>query len=820
MIGLDFGRIENLAWLQLCQVTATALVVGLVARFAGRRRPHLAYLLWLVVIVKCVTPPTWHSPTGLLGWVIPEPSRAAPPLAAADQRLTPALLVVVPVIEPVNQVPNGKTVATAVAPTLTSPPDVPKLQSHAHLANSSPKVGPTTPRKPVTSLLLWVWLTGALVGLLVLASKRLILGFVLRRSRVSADLGQEAMLEKMSHRLNVNRKVRLMVSSRPLGPAAYGILRPKLILPAAVLAQKTSVELELVLAHELIHIRRSDPAIGLLQSIAQILWWFHPLIWWANCQASRQRERCCDEAVVAGLKCPPDLYAQCLLDLLKLKRQSSLSAAFPGMRTIEVTSNRLEHIMNKKNTLKTHTPVWCWLVAAAAALIVLPAQRWATGSPVSTLAKSGHYASESTDVIATTPQTNPSPTQNLDAGVKTAAQPSEGQPDNASPNDSALPVADRISLAVGTVTRGTIIRDVRGVGSLVAEQIKIVPAEIEGRIERILAFPGAPVKADTVLLELSNPELRQSVVDAEWQLKSAAAQLKRLSAQLAVDKLGQGAAVATLQSEIRQARTALESKRKLAEQKVISAEDVQSSETRLELLERRLKVEEQRQAITEESAQAQLQVQELEVERLRSALDYKRRQIAALQVRAGIDGVLQQLGDEAPINEGQTVKPGVILAKVVQPARLRVEINVPESQAVEIQAKQTATVDTRAGVVPAHVVGVKPVVQRETGTVTVYVALDGPPPKGTRPGTMVEGRIVVERLPDVLCLNSPVNAAAHARVPMFKVAPDGKSAVRVTVKLGRTSLDKVEVLDGLQEGDRVILSDTTAWDHAARIVLR
>lgn len=384
--------------------------------------------------------------------------------------------------------------------------------------------------------------------------------------------------------------------------------------------------------------------------------------------------------------------------------------------------------------------------------------------------------------------------------------------------EPAAPSVERAAIWADTVRRGEMLRQVRGPGTLVPETILYVQAETEGRVERILVQPGAEVAADTVLLELSNPELQQSAFDAEWALKAAEAQLDRLRTQLESDRLQQQAALATLRADLMQARLEAEADDALARDGLVPEITRRRSQSRAADLEQRAGIEERRLGYYGESMASQLAVQRAEVEKLRASLELKRRQVANLRVRAGIDGVLQQTGEQAPLQVGQRVGPAATLAKVVLPQRLKAEIRVPETQARDVLRGQPVVVDTRNGVVPGQVVRVDPAVQN--GSVLVEVKLVGPLPRGARPDLSVEGTVEIERLPDVLHVGKPVQGQADTTVGLFKIRPDGREAVRVPVKLGRASVSTIEIREGLAVGDQVILSDMSQWDTHDRVRLR
>jgi HlyD family secretion protein len=379
----------------------------------------------------------------------------------------------------------------------------------------------------------------------------------------------------------------------------------------------------------------------------------------------------------------------------------------------------------------------------------------------------------------------------------------------------AMPRVEKASLYFGTVQRGEMLRQVRGEGSLVPEQIQFVQAETDGRIERILVQPGAVVTADTVLMELSNPELQQTAFDAEWQLKGAEAQFTKLRAQLENERLALKSAVAALKAEASQAELEARANEALSKEKLVSTLEQQRSRGKASELRERLEIEEERLKTSARSTEAQLAVQQAEVERATALLARKRQQVAALRVRAGVDGVLQQIGDVVPLQIGQRVTPSATLAKIVEPTRLKAVLRIAETQVKDVQLGQPAEIDTRNGVVAGRVVRIDPAAFN--GTVTVDVKLEEKLPKGARPDLNVDGVIELERLDSVLYVGRPVQSQPERMMSVFKVVDGGKVACRVRAKLGRSSVSVIEVVDGLQPGDQIILSDMAAWDEYERV---
>jgi HlyD family secretion protein len=379
----------------------------------------------------------------------------------------------------------------------------------------------------------------------------------------------------------------------------------------------------------------------------------------------------------------------------------------------------------------------------------------------------------------------------------------------------AVPVV--VNTYKGTVKRGQMLRQVRGNGALVPQEIRWIPAANQGRVENILVLVGSAVKVDTILVELSDPVLEQAAFDAKYQVKAAEAELANLRVQVASQRLTQQAIAATAQANFNNAKLDSEVNEELSKSGLVPGLILKQSRARAEELGKLNEIEQERLRMNPESANAQLAAQEAKLEQMRALYELKRQQVEALKVRAGIEGVLQKLGDTAPLQIGQQVAAGVNLARVANPAKLKAEIKIAETQAKDITFDQRAIIDTRNGFIPGHIIRIDPSAQN--GTRTVDVALDGPLPKGAVPDLSVDGTIELERLEDVLYVERPIQGQADSTVGIFKVVDGGKAAVRVPVKLGRTSVSTVEVVDGLQVGDQVILSDMSQWDAHDRVRL-
>jgi HlyD family secretion protein len=353
----------------------------------------------------------------------------------------------------------------------------------------------------------------------------------------------------------------------------------------------------------------------------------------------------------------------------------------------------------------------------------------------------------------------------------------------------------------------------RGLGALVPEEILWIPAVSDGRVDKVLMRAGAAVQPNTVLIELSNPELQLAATDYEWQVKSAEAAYTDLKVQLESKKLTQRANTAQVQSEYVQAQLKADRDEQLAKDGLTPDLNLRLSKATAEELKHRFEIEKKRLEISDESIQAQLAAQQVQIEKLRAAWELKKQQVAELKIRAGTQGVLQQMAVEV----GQRVTPGTILAKVAQPWKLKAELKIPETQAKDIALGQVAEVDTRNGLIPGRVSRIDPAAVN--GTVTVDIRLEGELPQGARPDLSVDGTIEIERLADVMYVGRPVFGQPNSTVTLFRLEPDGREALRVPVKFGRASVNSIEVVEGLKVGDTVLLSDMSAWDAHNRIRL-
>jgi len=379
--------------------------------------------------------------------------------------------------------------------------------------------------------------------------------------------------------------------------------------------------------------------------------------------------------------------------------------------------------------------------------------------------------------------------------------------------EPAAPTVDRSTVWMDKVARGSMLRQVRGPGTLVPVEIRWVAAQTEGRVERIVVLPGTDVEETTLIIEMSNPELEQSAQDAGLQLRAAEARYEDLKVQLESQLLNQRAQAASVQADYRTAVLQLEADKEIHAQGIIGDLRLKLSQERAQELETRNQLEQERLAIAGDSNAAQLAAEASRVAQVRALHNLRVSQVAALQVRPGIRGVLQQV----PVAVGQQVTPGVNLARVAQPEHLKAELRIAETQAKDVEIDQRASIDTRNGIVDGRVVRIDPAVQ--DGTVTVDVELTGELPRGARPDLSVDGTIEIERLENVLYVGRPAYGQAGTTVSLFRLLEDGATAERVDVTLGKSSVNTIEIVSGLGEGDQVILSDTSAWDDYRKIRL-
>ncbi len=380
--------------------------------------------------------------------------------------------------------------------------------------------------------------------------------------------------------------------------------------------------------------------------------------------------------------------------------------------------------------------------------------------------------------------------------------------------ESRPPSVEGGTLWIDSVRRGTMLRQVRAPGTLVPERIRYITARTAGRVEALTIRPGVAVKAGTIILELSNPDVQLEALNAQRQLADAEAQLITLQTSLETQRLNQAAQVATVRTQYAAAERdvalmeALDKKKLASEHELTRARDV-ARETK-----DRLEIEQQRLKVMSDAIEQQIALSRLNVARLREIAQFQAERVESMKVPAGEDGQLLSL----PFELGQWVVPGQTLATVAQPGRLKAVLRVPETQAKDIVLGQQTSIDTRNGVIPGRVMRIDPT--STNGTVTVEVALEGALPRGARADLSVDGTIEIERLENVLYVGRPAYGQAESTVGLFRLDPDGKTATRVNVKLGRSSVNTIEVQSGLNPGDKVIISDMSANDNAAKVRLQ
>ncbi len=380
----------------------------------------------------------------------------------------------------------------------------------------------------------------------------------------------------------------------------------------------------------------------------------------------------------------------------------------------------------------------------------------------------------------------------------------------------AAPTVERGTVWTDTVRRGSMLRQVRGIGSLVPSQESVlqIPAETEATVIRIRMLPGSLVKPDTIFLDMSDPQVEQAAVDAQLQWKAAQAEYQSQRAKLESDLMNQKAGAATVKADYNQSQLQSQTDKSLYDLGVISGLAYQASKSKADELTIRNGLEDQRLESTQKAIDAQLAEAQAKVDQMRVLAELKQKQVEALKVRAGIEGVLVEL----PLHVGQHVTPGTMLAKVVQPNHLMAELKIAETQARDVQIGEPAQVDTHNGVIAGSVMRVDPAVQN--GTVTVDVKLTGELPRGARPDLSVDGTIDLERLDNVLYVGRPAFGQENSTISLFKLDANGHDATRVPVKVGRASVNSIQVIEGLKEGDTVVLSDMSRWDNTDRIRLQ
>lgn len=378
----------------------------------------------------------------------------------------------------------------------------------------------------------------------------------------------------------------------------------------------------------------------------------------------------------------------------------------------------------------------------------------------------------------------------------------------------ASPTLDRSTAVIDTVKRGLFVRQVRGNGTLVPQLTRWVPAPADGRLEKILVEPGVEVTSTTIIFELSNPQMEQQAIDADFQMKAAQADQDNLRVRLESDSMTQQSAIASINAEYSQAKMQLETDEILGKQGLVPLILLKVARVRVQDLANRLKVEQQRLTISGKSTKAQINAQQARIDQLRALAELKKSQVDALKVRAGTNGVLQQVS----VQVGQQMTPGFNMARVADPASLKAELRIAETQITDVRIGQPVEVDTRNGIIQARVSRIDPAARE--GTFVIDAELVGPLPASARPDLSVDGTIELERVENCLNMGRPAFGQGQQTVGIFKLTPDGQEAIRTQVKLGRNSVSTIEIVSGLREGDQVILSDTSAWDNYNEIRLR
>ena len=378
----------------------------------------------------------------------------------------------------------------------------------------------------------------------------------------------------------------------------------------------------------------------------------------------------------------------------------------------------------------------------------------------------------------------------------------------------AAPTLDPSTAVIETVKRGEMVRDVRGNGTLVPDVTRWVPAPADGRVEKILLKAGVEVDSSTVIVELSNPQMEQQAADTDFQVKAAEADQENLKVRMETEAMTQKSNIATINAQYSQAKLTLDAEEKLLAEHLVAELNVKISRVAVQDLANRLKVEQDRLAVMSKSVKAQLNAAESRLQQLRALSALRRKQVDDLKVRAGSAGVLQQVS----VTEGQQVTPGFNIARVADPNSLKAVLRVAETQISGVRIGQPVIVDTRNGLIQGQVSRIDPAARE--GTFEIDASLNGPLPPSARPDLSVDGTIELERLPNVLKVGRPAFGQANQTIGMFVLTPDGTEAIRTSVKLGRNSVSTIEILDGLKEGDRVIISDTTALDSYDRIRIR
>ncbi|MDP2955015.1 MAG: HlyD family efflux transporter periplasmic adaptor subunit [Longimicrobiales bacterium] len=383
---------------------------------------------------------------------------------------------------------------------------------------------------------------------------------------------------------------------------------------------------------------------------------------------------------------------------------------------------------------------------------------------------------------------------------------------------SAAPSVESATVWRDTVEQGTMVRQVRGPGTLVPEQMRWITAVTAGRIEQIMSLPGTEVDAGDMIMRMSNPDVDMQLLQAHQQRSQAQAALAQLRTSLETGELTQRGTVATVRTQFLETKRVYETNQRLFDENpdLVARADLERSKESMEELQTRMKIEEDRLGVLERTAQEQLDAQLEQIERLKALVQFNQDRLGSMQVRVPVAGVLAPL--DIPLQEGQWVQSGQQLSRVVVPGRLKAEIRIPQTQAQDIVVGQQALIDTRTDTIVGQVVRIDPAVRN--GTVTIDVVLPPDLPASARPDLSVDGNVIIERLVDVVYVGRPTFGQANQQVSIFRVTPDGQYAERVTVRLGASSVNEIEVREGLKPGDVVILSDMSQWDGFDRVRLK
>lgn len=380
--------------------------------------------------------------------------------------------------------------------------------------------------------------------------------------------------------------------------------------------------------------------------------------------------------------------------------------------------------------------------------------------------------------------------------------------------EPAAPEVERATLLIDSVSRGMLIRNVRAPGTLTPERTVYVSAVVPGRVEKLPLRPGAEVQPGTLIAQLTNPDLQLQLLEAQRNVSDAEATLLTLKSTLEQQKLQQESAIQQAITQYNEAERNARAFRAMSEKNLAAPNEVKTAEERAAELEGRVRIEKQRMAVLESSIAEQIDHQERQIAQMKEILKFNEVRLDALNVRAGEAGVLQALEPDF----GVYVNSGEMIARIAQPSNLKAVLRVPENQAKDISVGQKTAIDTRNGIVPGHVMRIDPIANG--GTVTVEVALDGKLPEGARAEMSIDGTIEIDRLQDVLYTGRPSYGQPESSVGLFKLEPDGKHATRVTVQLGRASVSQIEIRGGLQQGDKVIVSDMSQWDQTNRVRIK